>query len=79
MSDQDFEIIRVDVSVLGRKAEEVIRVFDDVLIERRAGGDQHGGGSALAAAGAAGALPARSDGARITGHHDRIERTDIDA
>ena len=41
--EQDFEIVRVDIGVLGRPAKEVIGMFDDILIERRAGSDKHRG------------------------------------
>ena len=57
VGQQDFQIVGIDVGVFGRTAEEVIGMLDDVLIERRAGGDQDRGGCGLAPSGAAGALP----------------------
>ena len=62
----------------GERAEEVVGMLDDVLIERRARSDQNRKRGRLAAAGAAGALPSGSDGAGIAGENDRIERADID-
>ena len=76
---QDLQIVGVEVGVFGRAAEEVIGVLDDVLVEGCAGGHQHGGRSALAAAGAPGALPRGGDGARIASHHYGIQGADVDA
>src|SRR5437763_278595 len=70
MSQEDFEVIRVDESMLGRPSEEVVRMLHDVLIERRAGGHHDGGGGGLPPPGAAGALPTRGNGPGITGHDD---------
>jgi len=41
VSDEDFEVLRIGESVLREAAEEVMRVLDDVLIERCAGGQYH--------------------------------------
>ena len=79
MIDENLEIVRLDERVFGRIAEEIVRVADDELIERRRGSDQHGAGAARAAAGAAGALPGRSDRAGIAGEHGGVERADVDA
>ena len=65
--------------VLGRASEEVIRVFDDELIQRRAGGDQQRQRRAQAPAGAARALPGGGDGAGIAGHHDDVQSADVNA
>src|SRR6267378_3818291 len=79
MVDQDFKVVRLNESVLGSVAEEIVRVPNDELIERRRRSHQHGAGASAAAAGAAGALPSGGDGARVSSHDDGIERTYIDA
>src|SRR5437899_8524348 len=79
MIDAKHEIVGLDERRLGRIAEEIVRVADDELIERRRRGDQHGAGAARAAAGAAGALPGRSDRAGIAGEDGGVERADVDA
>jgi hypothetical protein len=40
--DEDGEVVRVDEGHLGRLGEEVFRVVDDELVERRARGYEHG-------------------------------------
>ncbi len=57
VGQQDFEIVGVDTGMLRRLAEEVLRVFNDVLVERRARCHQYGRGRALPPSGPAGALP----------------------
>src|SRR6267143_3602805 len=79
MVDEDFEVVRLDESVLRGVAEKIVRVANDELIERRRRSHQHGAGASAAAAGAAGALPCGGDGARVSSHDDGIERTYIDA
>src|SRR5207244_3140450 len=75
----DFQIVRLDKSVLRRVAEEIIRMAHDELIERRRRRHQHSAGTSATAPGAAGALPGGGDRAGISGHDDGIERPDIDA
>ena len=77
--DKNFEIVRLDVGVLGRAAEEIVRMLDDELIERRRRSDEHGAGSAAAASGAARALPCGGDRAGVAGHHAGVERADINS
>src|SRR6266436_5854415 len=79
MVDEDFEVVRLDESVLRGVAEKIVRVANDELIERRRRSHQHGAGASAAAAGTAGALPSGGDGARVSSHDDGIERTYIDA
>src|SRR5467141_3998882 len=79
MVDQDFKVVRLNESVLGSVAEEIVRVPNDELIERRRRSHQHGAGASAAAAGAAGALPGGGDGAGIAGHDDGIERAHVNA
>ena len=45
MIHQNFQIVRLDEGVLGRAAEEIIRMLHDELVERRGRSDQHGAGS----------------------------------
>src|SRR6266481_4463104 len=79
MVDEDFEVVRLDESVLRGVAEKIVRVANDELIERRRRSHQHGAGASTAAAGTAGALPSCGDGARVSSHDDGIKRTYIDA
>src|SRR5580698_2966466 len=79
MAEENLEIIGVDVGVLRRPFEEILRMLDDVLIERRARGYQHSQGRRLPTPGAAGALPGRRNGSRIARHNDSVQRSDIDA
>ena len=66
MVQQDVQVVGVDERVLGRGVEEVRRVADDELIDRRAAGDEDRGRSRRAAAGAARALPGRGDRAGVS-------------
>src|SRR5260370_13442430 len=79
MVNQNLEVVRVDVCVLRRAFEEVLRVFQDVLVQRRAGSDQHRERRGLTPAGPSRALPRGCNGARVSGHHHRVERSDVDA
>src|SRR5260370_42153971 len=62
MIDEDFQIVGLDEGVLGRVAEEIIRMAHHELVERRGGSYQHSAGASAAASRAAGALPCRVDG-----------------
>src|SRR5579863_3034485 len=73
MAEQDFDVVGIDVGAFGRALEKVVGMLDDVLIERRAGGDQDGGRGRLAAPRTAGALPGGGDRARVAGHDYGIE------
>src|SRR5262252_649956 len=53
-------------------------MLDDILVERRARGHQHGRRRALPPSGTAGPLPGGRNRARVAGHHHRIERPDVD-
>ncbi len=79
MAHQNFQVVGVDVRVLGRTVEEVLGMLDDVLIERRAGGHQHRQRRGCRRP----ARPARChdgrDGSGIAGHHHGVERSDVDA
>src|SRR5438876_6178337 len=79
MIDEDFQIVGLNKGVFGSIAEKIIRMAHDELIERRGGSHQHGAGASAAASRASGALPRGGDGAGVSGHHDSVERADIDA
>ena len=61
----------------GEASKKYRRIADDELIERRAAGNQHGGRSTRAAAGAPGSLPRRGDRARIAGQHRHVQSADV--
>ncbi len=75
---ENLEIVGLHVGVLGRAAEKVVGMLHDELIERRGGRDEHGAGSPVAAAGAAGALPRGRDRSGVARHDAGIERADVD-
>src|SRR5260370_25517718 len=79
MVDEDFEVVRLDESVLRGGAEKIVRVAHHELVERRRRSYQHSARASAAAAGAAGALPGGGDSAGVSCHNDGIERTYIDA
>src|ERR1019366_332476 len=58
---QDLQVLRIDVGVLRRAAEEVIGMLHDVLIERRAARHQHRRRRSLPPPGASRALPTGSN------------------
>src|SRR5260370_27707414 len=68
MPEHDFEIIRIDIGVLWRPFEEVVRMLDNVLIERRARRNQHPSRGGLPASSTAPALPLRGDPPPIHPH-----------
>ena len=78
VAEQDLEIVRIDAGVLRRPLEEIIRMLDDVLVERCARRHQHRRRGRLPPPGAPGPLPGGGDRPRISRHHDRIERADVD-
>ena len=79
VAEEDFEVVGVDVGRFRGAAEEILGVFDDVLIERSAGGDEDGDRKAATATGATGTLPGGGDGAGVAGHDNGVEGADIDA
>mgnify|MGYP000255317871 CR=1 FL=1 len=50
--EQDQQLVRVDACLLGRSAEEKLRITDHVLVERQTAGHQHADRGALASSGA---------------------------
>src|SRR6267154_381805 len=76
---QDFQIVGLDKGALRCVAEEIVRMANDELIQRRRRSHQHGAGTPASSSRAAGALPRSGDGAGISGHHYNIERADVNA
>src|SRR5947209_10097009 len=79
MVDQNFEVVRLDESVLRSVAKKIIRIAHDELIEWRRRCHQYRARTAAAAAGAARSLPGGGDGSGMTGHYDGVQRADVDA
>ncbi len=79
MIDQDFQIVGLDKGALRCVAEEIVRMANDELIQRRRRSHQHGAGTPASSSRAAGALPRSGDGAGISGHHYNIEGADVNA
>src|SRR5260370_39431772 len=72
MVDEDFEVVRLDESVLRGVAEKIVRVANDELIERRRRSHQHGARAPTTAACTAGAMPGGGVCAGVFGHIDGI-------
>ena len=69
---------RVDHRGLGRLREQIVRVVDQVLVERIVLGDQDGDRRFAAPARAPGLLPHRGARARVAGEERRVQRTHVD-
>jgi len=79
MLEVDRVVREVDDRALRLLLEEVLRMAQDVLVQRRVAGDEHGERLALVAPRAAEALPERLPGSRIP-HEDRaVDPADVDA
>ena len=79
MIHENLKIVGLNMRVLGRASEEVVRMLHDELIERSRGSDEHRARTSRASSRAAGPLPSGSNRSRIPGHHTGIERTNIDS
>ena len=79
MIHQNFQIVRLHVSVLRRAPEKIVRMLHDELIERRGRRHHHRARCSASPPRAPRALPCGRDRARISRHHARIERTDINS
>ena len=77
MVHQNFQIVRLHVRMLRRTPEKIIRMLHDELIQRRRRRDHHRARCSAASASPPRALPCGSDRARITRHHARVQRADI--
>ena len=73
------QVVRVEARLLGRALEQELGVVDDVLVDRRARGDEDRDARALPPAGPPELLPGRRDRARIAGQDRHVEPADVDA
>ena len=78
MIHEDFQVVGLHVRVFRRPPEKIFRMLHDELIERRRRRHQHRARSSAPPPGAPGALPGRRNRTRISRHHARIERSDVD-
>jgi hypothetical protein len=72
--DEDLGVVGIDPGLLDRRAEEVLRLAREELIERSARGDQDADAPPIAPSRAAEPLPRRRDAPGIARADDRIER-----
>ena len=79
VAEEDVQVIRIQQGVFRALAKEIIRVADDILVDRGGRGHIKYDAGALAAASAAGLLPGRSNGARVAAQHTGVQRADVDA
>jgi hypothetical protein len=79
MTDQYLNVVRIDQSTFRRLIQKVLRVIDDVLIQRRAGSHHHGHRHSAAAPGSSHALPCGRDGSGISRQYGYIETANVDA
>ena len=77
--EEDVQIVRVDERPLGRLAEEVVRVVDDVLVEGAGRGHEDHQALAAPPPGAPGLLPGAGNGTGIAAEHASVELADVDA
>src|ERR1019366_5784599 len=77
MVHKNLEVIWLNVRMLGRTSEKVLRVLHDELVERRRGRNEHRAGCP-AAPRTPGTLPSGSNRTRITRHHTSVQRPNID-
>ncbi len=78
MGHQDIQVIRIDERMLRTGIQEELRMPDDVLIQRIAGGNHQGNGSIASASRTSGLLPAAGYGAGITAHNAYLKLSNID-
>lgn len=76
---ENLKIVWLNMRVLGRVPEEIVRMLHDKLIERSRGSDEHRARTSCTPSRAAGPLPGRSNRSRIPGHHTGIEGTNVDS
>src|SRR5262245_5048962 len=77
MTEQDVDILRIDETHFRWLRQEILRVIDDVLIQRRTGCNQYRHRCSTAPAGTTHALPGRRDSSRISGENGNIETSDV--
>src|SRR5437762_10250310 len=78
MIDENLKVVGLNVGVLGRVTEEVVRMLHDELIERGRRRDEDRTRASRSSSGAACPLPGRSNRTGIAGHHARNECTLVD-
>ena len=79
MIGEDDEVVGVDERVFGRALEEIVGVFDDVLVEGAGAGNENRQRGLLAASGAARLLPGAGNRAGEAGDHAGLKLADVDA
>ncbi len=77
--EQDIEVVGVDQRLLRRLPEEVLRVGDDVLVQRVGRRHHDQKRHAPPPPGAPGLLPGGGDGAGVAAQHAGVELADVDA
>ena len=79
VGEQDMQVVRVEARLLGRVVEQELGMVDDVLVDRRARGDEDRDAGALPPAGPAELLPRGGHRARVAGQDRHVETADVDA
>ena len=79
MIHQDNNIFRMNARFFRRLVEQILRMIDDVLVERGRLGDIDNERFVLASAGTPCLLPSARDIAGIAGHDARLQLANIDA
>src|SRR5215471_800360 len=77
--DEDMNVVGIDKPHLRRLVQKIVRVIDNELIERCAGGHKHGNQHSTAAPGPADPLPGRCDRPRIPRKDRHVQAPDIDS
>src|SRR5207302_7139860 len=75
---EDQQVVGVDQSLLRISPKEILRMVDEVLVERAARGYVDGGRGTAAPAGAADLLPGARDRPRVTAENGGIQVPDVD-
>jgi hypothetical protein len=78
VAHEDHQVVRIQGSVFGAAAEEIVGIVDDVLVGGAARRDQDHGAEILAPPGPTRLLPSAGDGPGVTGHDADVETPDID-
>ena len=76
--DEDLEVVGVDPALLDRRAEEVVGVLGDELVEGGGVRDEDRHRRARAPPRPPRLLPGRGDAARVAHEHRRVEAPDVD-
>src|SRR6266705_5476305 len=76
---QQMQVVGIHEAGLRRTLEHVLRMLDDVLVDRGRGGDEEGRRQILAPPGPTHLLPRRGDRSGIAKKHGGLKGTDVDA